>query len=158
MRFFVLYQRQFSGMPQPPAADSHVFVDYTDADSLEEVFDQFQAEAMTEGRRCRLFLKPVCHTSMSVGDLVIDEGGSCFAVMPIGFAPVKLDTLEAQVEFALHLLALGLEDTAGWAGLFERDPAQLTAAIVRRLRNDDYGVRRYARRPYRFPPAMEDAP
>lgn len=158
MRFFVLYQRPFSGMPQPPAVDSHVFVDYTEADSLEEVFDQFQAEAMTEGRRCRLFLKPVCHTSMSVGDLVIDEGGSCSAVMPIGFAPVKLDTPEAQVELALHLLALRLEDTAGWAGLFERDPARLAATIVERLRNDDYGVRSYARRPYRLPPAMEDAP
>ena len=104
------------------------------------MFYQFQAEAMTAGQHCRLFLKPICYTSMSASDLVIDEGGSCFAVMPIGFAPVELDTPEAQVELALHLLTLGLEDTAGWAGLFERDPAQLTAAIVRLLRNDAYGV------------------
>ena len=158
MRFFVLYQRSFTGLPEPLTPDSHVFVDYTEADSLEEVFNQFQAEAMTEGRRCRLFLKPVRHTSMSVGDLVIDEGGSCFAVMPIGFDPIMLDTLEAQVELALHLLALGLEDTAGWDELFEHDPARLAAANARRLRNDAYGVGSYARRPYQLPPATEDAP
>lgn len=158
MRFFVLYQRSFTGVPQPLAADSHVFVDYTEADSLEEVFDQFQAEAMTEGRRCRLLLKPVCHTSMSVGDFVIDEGGSCFAVEPIGFNPVELDTLEARAELALHLLALGMEDTVGWDELFEHDPARLTIAIVERLRNDAYGVGSHARRPYQFPPALEATP
>lgn len=95
MRFFVLYQRQFLGMPQPPAADSHVFVDHTVADSLEEVFDQFQAEAMTETRRYRVLLSPARHTSMSVGDLVIDETGHCFAVMPMGFKRVEGNTLES---------------------------------------------------------------
>ena len=156
MRYFALYQREFTGMPRTLEADSHVFVDYTTADDLEEVFAQFQAEVMTEERRCRVLFKFVRHTSMSVSDIVIDEAGHCFAVMPVGFKRAKLGTLEARTELALHLLALGLEGTPGWAVLFEHDAALLTAAIVDRLRNDAHGVGSYARKPYQFLPALEE--
>lgn len=60
---------------------------------------------------------------MSVGDLLIDETGHCFAVMPVGFKRAKLGTLEARTELALHLLALGLEGTPGWVGLLKHDAA-----------------------------------
>ena len=138
-------------MPQNLEADSHVFVDYTTADDLEEVFAQFQGEAMTEARRCRVLLTFVRHTSMSVGDIVVDETGRCFTVMPVGFKRAKLDTLETRTELALHLLSLGLEGTPGWRELFEQDAALLAAAIVNRLRNDAYGAGSYARRPYQVP-------
>ena len=139
-------------------ADSHVFVDYTTAEDPEKVFAQFQGEAMTEARRCRVLLTFVRHTSMSVGDVVIDEAGRCFTVMPIGFEKTDLSTLEPRIELALHLLSLGLEGTPGWRELFEQDAAQLAVAIVERLRNDAYGAGSYARRPYQFPPALAETP
>ncbi len=108
MRYFALYQREFSGRPQTLTPDSHVFVDYTKAENLEEVFAQFQAEVMTETRRCRVLGSFVCHASMSVGDLLLDEAGHLFAVMPVGFKRVRLATLKSRTELALHLLALGL--------------------------------------------------
>ena len=158
MRYFAIYQREFSVVPQPLTADSHVFVDYTTAMDLEEVFAQFQGEVMTEARRCRVLFTFVRHTSMSVGDIVIDEAGRCFTVMPVGFEETDLSTPESRAGLALHLLSLGLEGTPSWAELFEHDAALLTAAIVERVRNDAYGVGSYARRPYQFPPVLVDTP
>ena len=158
MRYFALYQREFSGRPRTLTPDSHVFVDYTTADDLEEVFAQFQAEVMTETRRCRVQLSPVRHTSMSVGDLLSDETGHLFAVLPVGFQKVRIGTLGTRTELALHLLALGLERTPGWRELFEQDAALLGAAIAQRLRNDAYGTAMYARAPHPIPSALEAAP
>ncbi len=158
MRYFALYQREFSGRPQTLTPDSHVFVDYTTADDLEEVFAQFQAEVMTETRRCRVLGSFVCHASMSVGDLLLDEAGHLFAVTPVGFKRVRPDTLESCTELALHLLALGLEKTPGWCELFEQDAALLAAAIAQRLRTNAYGTAGYALAPYPIPPALEAAP
>ena len=140
-------------MPQTLEADSHVFVDHTAADGLEEVFAEFQAEGMTEMRTIRIRTKNVRHTSVSVGDLVIDETGYCFAVMPVGFKRVALGTLESRTELALHLLSLGLGRTPGWSELFEQKPALLAFAVIDRLRNDAYGVGSYARKPYGILPA-----
>lgn len=151
MRYFALYQREFTGMPRALGANSHTFVDYTTAMDLEEVFAQFQAEVMTETRRCRVQLSPVLHTSMSVGDLLIDEAGHLFAVMPVGFKRVRLATLKSRTELALHLLALGLERTPGWVELFEQDAALLGAAIAQRLRTDAYGTASYALAPHPIP-------
>ncbi len=85
------------------------------------MFAQFQAEVMTETRRCRVLGSFVCHTSMSVGDLLLDEARHLFAVTPVGFKRVRPDTLESYTELALHLLALGLEKTPGWCELFEQE-------------------------------------
>ena len=156
MRYFALYQREFSVVPQRLSADFDMFVDYTTAGDLEEVFAQFQGEVMTEARRCRVLFKFVRHTSMSVGDIVIDEAGSCFTVMHVGFEETDLSTLESRAGLALHLLSLGLEGTPGWTRLLEHDAALLTVTIVDRLRNDAYGVGSYARKPYQFPPALEE--
>jgi hypothetical protein len=158
MRYFALYQREFSGRPQTLTPGSHVFVDYTTADDLEEVFAQFQGEVMTETRRCRILISPVRHTSMSVGDLLVDETGRCSAVMPVGFQKLRIVTLESRTELALHLLALGLERTPGWTALFEQDAALLGAAIAQRLRSNAYGTAMYARAPYPIPPPSEVAP
>lgn len=158
MRYFALYQQEFSGRPQTLTPDSHVFVDCTTADDLEEVFAQFQAEMMTETRRCRMFGSCVRHTSMSMGDLLLDETGHLFAVTPVGFKRVRLDTLESRTELALHLLALGLEKTPGWCELFKQDAALLAAATYQRLRTNAYGTAMYARAPYPIPPALEAAP
>ena len=158
MRYFALYQREFSGRPQTLAPDSHVFVDYTTADDLEEVFVQFQAEVMTETRLCRVQLSLARHTSMSVGDLLIDEAGRCFAVMPVGFQKLRSVTLETRTELALHLLALCLERTPGWRELFEQDAALLGAAIVEQLRKRRLGTAHYALSPYEIPPTIEVAP
>lgn len=148
MRYFALYQREFTGMPRALGANSHTFVDYTTAMNLEEVFTQFQAEVMTETRRCRVQLSPVRHTSMSVGDLLIDEAGHLFAVMPVGFKRVRPVTLESRTELVLYLLAPGLERTPGWVELFEQDAALLGAAIALRLRTDAHGAARYALAPH----------
>ncbi len=145
-------------VPQPLTADSHVFVDYTSANDLEEVFTQFQGEVMTETRRCRVHVSGVNHTSMSVGDFVIDETGHLFAVIPLGFKQARIYTLETRTELALHLLALGLESTPGWSELFEQDPALLGAAIVRRLRSGAYGAAHYALDPLPIPPIVDLAP
>jgi hypothetical protein len=158
MRYFALYQLEFSGRPQTLTPDSHVFVDYTTADALEEAFAQFQGEVMTETRLCRVQLSLARHTSMSVGDLLIDEAGRCHAVMPVGFQKLRIVTLEPRTELALHLLALGLERTPGWTELFEQDAALLAAATHQRLRTNAYGTARYARAPHPIPPALEVAP
>jgi hypothetical protein len=158
MRYFALYQLESSRQPRMLAPDSHVFVDHTTADDLEEVFAQFQAEVMTETRRCRVQLSAVRHTSMSVGDLLIDEAGRCFAVMPVGFQKLRTSTLEARTELALHLLALVLERTPGWRELFEQDAALLGAAIVEQLRKRRLGTAHYALAPYEIPPTIEVAP
>ncbi len=113
---------------------------------------------MTETRRCRVLGSFVRHTSMSVGDLLIDEAGHCSAVMPVRFQKLRIVTLEARTELALHLLALRLERTPGWRELFEQDPALLAAAIAQRLRTNAYGTARYARAPYPIPPPSEAAP
>ena len=112
---------------------------------------------MTETRRCRVQLSPVRHTSMSVGDLLIDEAGHCFAVMPVGFQKVRIVTLEARTELALHLLVLNLERTPGWRELFDQDAALLAAAIAQRLRADANGTAMYARAPHPIPSASEGA-
>ncbi len=117
-----------------------------------------EVEVMTETRRCRVQCSFVRHTSMSVGDYLIDETGHLFAVMPVGFKQVRPDTVASRTELALHLLALGLEKTPGWRELFEHDPALLGAAIVERLRTDAHGAARYALAPYQFPTAIELTP
>lgn len=157
MRYYALYQREFSVIPRPLSADSHVFVDYTSAPGVEEVFAQFQAEAMTETRYSRIVVTNVKRTSMSVGDVVLDEDGHAFTVMPIGFEEAELTSPVARTELALHLLSLGLETTVGWTRLFEHDPALLATAIVERLRGDPYGVGRNALKPLGIPPALEGA-
>ena len=150
MRYFALYQRQFSGRPRVLGLDSHVFVDHTSADNLEEVFARFQVEEMTETRLSRVALSPVRHTSMSVGDYLIGETGACFAVMPVGFRKAGYETFGARIELALHLLALGLEGTPGWNELFEDEAARLSAAIFQRLRDDSVGVARYVLKHHPF--------
>ncbi len=157
MRYYALYQRKFSVTPQPLSPNSHTFVDYTTAGSLEEVFAQFQAEGMTEERSARVWFRLVKHTSMSVGDVVIDDDGHAFMVLPVGFGEVELTSPLARTELALHLLSLGLESTVGWTELFEHDPALTTAAIVARLRNDPYGVGHHAPKPFGIRPASEGA-
>ncbi len=154
MRYFALYQREFTGQPQLMKPDSHVLTDTTTADDLETVFAQFQAEVMTETRRARVAFAVARHTSMSVGDFVLDETGHCFAVMPVGFEKAVIVTLESRTELALQLLSLGLERTPGWAELFEQDPALLGAAIVDRIRNDAYGTGSRARKPYGIRPTL----
>ncbi len=119
------------------------------------MFAQFQSEVMTETRRCRVQLSPVRQTSMLVGDLLINEAGHCSAVMPVGFQKLRIVTLEARTELALHLLALGLEKTPGGCALFEQDAALLAAAIAQRLRTDAYGTARYALVPHPIPLAEE---
>jgi len=157
LRYYALYQYELSVTPQPLHVNSHKFVDYITAGSLEKVFAQFQAEAMNDTRRTRILLRFVKHTSMSVGDVVIDDEGHAFMVLPMGFGEVDLATPEVCTELALHLLSLGLETTAGWRELFEHDPAALATAIVARLRNDPYGVGHDALKPFGIPPALEDA-
>ncbi len=157
MRYYVLYQSEFSVTPQPLNVNSHKFIDYTSANGVEEVFTQFQGETMTETRYTRIVLRFVKHTSMSVGDVVIDDGGHAFMVLPVGFGEVELSSLEARTELALHLLSLGLESTVGWTELFEHDPALMATAIVARLRNDPYGVGGTALKPFGIRPALEGA-
>ena len=140
MRYFALYQREFSGKPHSLSPNSHVVVDTTSADDLEEVFARFQAEEMNEKRLNRVTLSSVHHTSMSVGDYLITETGACSAVTQIGFQKAGMETLGTRTELALHLLALGLEQTPGWVELFEEDPARLCFAILERLRNDPDSV------------------
>lgn len=155
MRYFALYQREFSGKPRILSPDSHVFVDFTSADDQEEVFAQFQGEAMDETRLSRVMLSPVRHTSMSVGDYLIDETGACFAVMPVGFRKAGDETFGTRTELALQLLTLGLEKTPGWNTLFDHDPARLCAAVVERLRNDPSGVAWYALFPHTHPSTLK---
>ncbi len=157
MRYYALCQREFSVTPQPLSPNSHKYVDYTNANDLEEVFAQFQAEGVTEERSAQVWLRLVKHTSMSVGDVVIDDGGHAFMVLTVGFGEVDLTNPLARTELALHLLSLGLETTVAWTELFEHEPAALAAAIVARLRNDPYGVGHSALKPYTIPPALENA-
>ncbi len=157
MRYYVLYQSEFSVMPRLLNVNSHKFVDYTSASNVEEVFAQYQAENLTDERYARIVLRFVKHTCMSVGDVVIDDGGHAFMVLPVGFGEVELSSLEARTELALHLLSLGLESTVGWTELFEHDPALMATAIVARLRNDPYGVGRTALKPFGIRPALEGA-
>jgi hypothetical protein len=53
-----------------------------------------------QGPYNRVLFNPVCHTSLSVGDYIVDETGSGFAVTPVGFAGAKPDNLESRTELA----------------------------------------------------------
>lgn len=143
MRYFVLYQQVFSGLPRPLGADSHVFVDDTTAVDLEEVFAAFQAEAMTEARRCRVLCQNVQHLSMSVGDLAVGGDGRAHAVLPVGFGRLEPVEVSEKAELALHLASLGLTRTPGWQELFAGDPASPAAELVRHLRGEAHKGPRY---------------
>lgn len=94
MRYLALYQTRFVGLPRPVTAGSHVFVTDIDAPDLEVAFFRLQGEFMAEEVAERVGNHPqVQHTSLSVGDILVDDTEAAFMVDVIGFRPVPPDQL-----------------------------------------------------------------
>ncbi len=71
--------------------DTHVWLMDLEAENLEDVFQKMQGEVWSPNGEARELIlgKGLCHTSMSVGDVVYDvEGDKYFEVGMIGFREI----------------------------------------------------------------------
>jgi len=77
--------------PDPLKLDeTHVFVRSVEAANLEHVFALCQGEVWSPNGEARELIRrlKIQHTSMSVGDVVIDSAGRVFMVAMFGFADI----------------------------------------------------------------------
>lgn len=77
------------GMNKPTVATltaTHVFLRTVEADTLDGVYYRSQGEIWSPNGEARALLeeKGLCHTSMSIGD-VIEADGKFWIVAPVGF-------------------------------------------------------------------------
>ncbi len=138
MRFYAYYQRGFTGRPQPFSLKTHVHAATLEAENLEEVFHKLQAEHLAPEDAAALRARGTQHTSMSVGDVVIDELGHAHQVMPIGFRQLDPETAEERFERLLVYLEVPeLVGTRAYDALLEMgDGHEVMARLEVRVRED----------------------
>ena len=75
---------------------SHVRLCQIEADSLDDAWRQMQAEYWSPQGEARPLLEHLglCHTSMSVGDVIRDEDGTYWECLDLGWRPLEDDTTE----------------------------------------------------------------
>jgi hypothetical protein len=75
---------------------SHVHLCDVVADSLDDAWRQMQAEYWSPNgeARPRIERLGLSHTSMSVGDVIRDEGGSCWECLDLGWRAIEADPQE----------------------------------------------------------------
>ena len=103
-RYQILYARHPSfrasgafGSPRLTVAalqSSHVRVCEVRADSLDDAWLQMQAEHWSPSGEARPLLERLglSHTSMSVGDVILDEDGTYWECLDLGWRRVEDDT------------------------------------------------------------------
>jgi|WetSurSiteA1Bulk_404760.scaffolds.fasta_scaffold104430_2 hypothetical protein len=92
-KYFVYYQKQMFRKVSPDPSNvtaTHVFIGTQFASgeqALESVFLRMQGEEWSPNGEAINLIKAVGadHTSMSVGDVIVDEDGNVFGVENIGF-------------------------------------------------------------------------
>ncbi len=80
-------------IPNPRRLDrSHVFLREIEASSVEQVFALQQAEAWSPNGEAQYLIrrKGLKHTSMSVGDIVVDENDNVYLCDIIGFKHLRV--------------------------------------------------------------------
>lgn len=134
MRFSALYQTPFVGMPRPFRQGSHAYACDIEAEGFEAAFAALQGEAMPEQLVWRIRANPlVQHTSLSVGDILIDPDGFAFMVDLVGFSTLELSTPEAAAAFAVQLRSLGLQHAAGWDALLRQHAPGIIETLALQL-------------------------
>jgi hypothetical protein len=120
MRFYAYYQRRFTRCPQPFSLETHAHAATLEAKNPEEVFHRLQGENLTPQDAVALRACGAQHTSMSVGDVVIDELGHAHQVMPVGFRKLEPETTDERFERLLVYLEVPeLLGTRAYDALFE---------------------------------------
>ena len=73
---------------------SHVRLCEVEAGSLDDAWRQMQAEHCSPNGEARPLLERLglSHTSMSVGDVIRDEDGTCWECLEVGWRPIEDDT------------------------------------------------------------------
>ena len=73
---------------------THVHLCEVEADSLDDAWRQMQAEHWSPNGKARPLLErlDLSHTSMSVGDVIRDEGGTYWECLDLGWRPIEDDT------------------------------------------------------------------
>lgn len=134
MQYSALFQTPFVGMPRPLRQGSHAYTCEVEAEGLEAAFAELQGENMPEQLAWRIRANPlVQHTSLSVGDILIDKAGFAYMVDIIGFSKLELSKPAAAATLALHLSALGLRHTAGWDALVQQHAPSIIEVLADRL-------------------------
>jgi hypothetical protein len=84
--------KQRGRLPNPKALEAtHVLLKQEDARDLEDVFHKMQGEVWSPNGEARSLIreKGLQHTSMSVGDIAVDEAGKVWLVDRFGFKEVE---------------------------------------------------------------------
>ena len=70
--------------------ETHVHLMTIEANGLDKVYHRMQAEIWSPNGEYKALLqsKGLVHTSMSVGDVVIDDVGNAHVVAPVGFKAI----------------------------------------------------------------------
>ena len=73
---------------------THVRLCEVEADSLDDAWRQMQAEIWSPNGEARGIIQSLglTHTSMSVGDVIRDEEGTCWECLDLGWRAVEDDT------------------------------------------------------------------
>jgi hypothetical protein len=138
MVFHAYYQRRFTGCAQPFSLETHAHAATLEAENLEEVFHRLQAENLAPQDAAALRACGAQHTSMSVGDVVMDELGHAHQVMPVGFRKLEPKTTDERFERLLVYLEVPeLVGTRAYDALFEMgDGSEVMARLEVRVGED----------------------
>ena len=80
--------RDCGKLPKPTAlAETHVYLKQIEADSLEDVFEKMQGDNWSPNGEANELIqsKGLRHTSMSVGDIIVNQEGECWMADVVGF-------------------------------------------------------------------------
>jgi len=93
-------------LPEPSnLGATHVFLKSVEANNLEHLFQIMQGEVWSPNGEARSLIesKGLGHTSMSVGDVVIDDIGEAFIVSQFGFTMLDEDEVPFDPSFREHV-------------------------------------------------------
>ena len=99
MRYDVWYMKPewfregiLGGESKGSLTSTHVFLKTVEAENLDQVFSKMQGENWSPNGEARdlIIEKGLQHTSMSVGDVAVDEDGKVHIVQRSGFKQVDL--------------------------------------------------------------------
>jgi len=136
MRYSALYQKWFTDTRHSFGQGSHVFAAALEAATLDDAFEKLQAEFMDQPTLSSVAASPALHTSLSVGDALLDEEGNFYIVASVGFEHVEPGNVEDRAEVALHMLRCGLIGTPGWHRLFREDGGVVVQRMLEQLQGE----------------------
>lgn len=72
--------------------DTHIFLTKVNAENVEDAFVKMQGENWSPNGQAQDLIigKGLMHTSMAVGDIIVDDNGVVFFVDNVGFEPLAV--------------------------------------------------------------------